>query len=158
MTLCLYLTGRQYLATTPPGVIPEVTHTADLDPGDAWGALAHGWNWDFRGQCARWTLAILEVYANVAIPRCPGLSTLEIVCCGMSQRHHSMIARGDWQGTDLAAHIERLRTLPGTLASRKLGRNESAILAERGHRAHSLRVVSDAMLVGGVAGLMGMAL
>ena len=136
-----------------PGVTPEVTHTAHLDAADDWGNLAHGWHWGFRGECARWVLAVLEVYANVAMPRCADLSRLEIVCCGMTQRHQRMICGGDWTGTDLAAHVARLRSLPGTLASRPIGKNEAPILAERGHRAHGLRVVSDAFLTTGLMGV-----
>lgn len=141
MTLTIYLQGHQYLVTGS-----GIEATAHLDPDEKWSNVAHYWRSQVRGKAAPWILAIIATHDAYLT----GDPNPTIVCAGMDHATHRLIADGDWAGTDLAAHIDYLRALPGTLVSRNLTRAEVHAIQRRGSTAHQLGVVAETLVLSGV--------
>ena len=142
LTLTLHRDGDWQWLCTGPGI----QSTGHLDRADAeWGNLAYGWNHPLWGDAAPWVLAILEAHDRHIHGRA---DACEIVCAGMTARIADMIHRGDWTGTDLEAHVNHLRSLPGTLTCGKLSARNRAIVEARVGRAAGIDVVGAEILRG----------
>lgn len=144
LTLTLHRDGDWQWLCTGPGI----QSTGHLDRDDKpWGNLAYGWNHALWGDAAPWVLAALEAHDRHIHGRADA-AACEIVCAGMTPRIADMIHRGDWTGTDLEAHVNHLRSLPGTLTCGKLSARNRAIVEARVGRAAGIDVVGAEILRG----------
>lgn len=122
--------------------------TGHLDRNDAaWGNLAYGWNHALWGDAAPWVLAILEAHDRHIHGRADA-TACEVVCAGMTPKVADMIHKGDWTRTDLEAHVNHLRSLPGTLTCGKLSARNRAVVEARVGRAAEIEVVGAEILRG----------